>query len=65
MNFGNEETFAAGKTLIERYGSWSAVIAAAERRADGVVILPSRPVRKQAPAGVLPQLPPRRKDLRL
>ncbi len=65
MNFGSEETFAAGKRLIERYGSWSAVIAAGERRADGVVILPSMPVQKQAPAAASPLLPPRRKDLRL
>jgi hypothetical protein len=43
MQIASEETIRAGRKIIEQYGSWSAAIAAGERREDGVVILPATP----------------------
>lgn len=43
MQIASEETLRAGRKIVEQYGSWSAAIAAGERREDGVVILPASP----------------------
>lgn len=47
MQVTSERALQSGQQLIERYGSWSAVLAAGQRRADGVVILPPAPPAQQ------------------
>ncbi len=41
MQIASETTLQSGQKVVDRYGSWSAAIAAGQRRADGVVILPA------------------------
>ncbi|WP_395944568.1 hypothetical protein [Brevundimonas sp.] len=49
MQIASEETLRAGRKIVEQYGSWSAAIAAGERRDDGVVILPASPPAQPTP----------------
>jgi hypothetical protein len=50
MKMNSDKALRSGQTLVKRYGSWSAIMAAGKVRPDGVIVLsPKQSDARQAP----------------